>query len=95
VGERQPEEVWQGEPVDVEGLLDLRDEGHGFLRARVTCQGRHVCLVKQVRQFGLRKGDHVKGASRLGRNEKNPALLRRPVNGVDPEQAPVGLCSRT
>ena len=45
--------------------------------------------VKQVRQFGLRKGDHLKGASRpASRNEKNPALLRiDSVNEMDPEQA--------
>src|SRR5690606_38645085 len=44
---------------------------------------------KQVRQFGLRRGDRVKGASRPAmRNEKNPALLRiDSVNGVDPEEA--------
>ena len=45
--------------------------------------------VKQARQFGLRKGDLITGASRpASRNEKNPALLRiDTVNGVDPEQA--------
>jgi transcription termination factor Rho len=44
--------------------------------------------VKQARQFGLRKGDHLKGASRPAlRNEKNPALLRIDlVNGQDPEK---------
>ena len=45
--------------------------------------------VKQARQFGLRKGDHLKGASRPAlRNEKNPALLRIDlVNGDDPDKA--------
>jgi transcription termination factor Rho len=45
--------------------------------------------VKQARQFGLRKGDYLKGASRpASRNEKNPALLRiDSVNEIDPEQA--------
>jgi transcription termination factor Rho len=45
--------------------------------------------VKQVRQYGLRKGDHLKGAGRpAGRNEKNPALLRiDEVNGRDAEHA--------
>ena len=87
----QAEEPWQGEPVDVEGLLDLRDEGYGFLRVKGYLPSKEdtYVSVKQVRQFGLRKGDHVKGASRpAGRNEKNPALLRVDlVNGVDPEQA--------
>ena len=91
-GERQgEEEPWQGEPVDVEGLLDLRDEGYGFLRVSGYLPSKDdvYVSVKQVRQFGLRKGDHVTGASRpAGRNEKNPALLRIDlVNGVDPEQA--------
>ena len=89
--ERQQEEPWQGEPVDVEGLLDLRDEGYGFLRVKGYLPSKEdtYVSVKQVRQFGLRKGDHIKGASRpAGRNEKNPALLRVDlVNGVDPEQA--------
>jgi transcription termination factor Rho len=87
----QQEEQWQGEPVDVEGLLDLRDEGYGFLRVKGYLPSKEdtYVSVKQVRQFGLRKGDHVKGASRpAGRNEKNPALLRVDlVNGLDPEQA--------
>jgi transcription termination factor Rho len=45
--------------------------------------------VKQTRQFSLRRGDLIAGASRpASRNEKNPALLRiDAVNGVDPEQA--------
>jgi transcription termination factor Rho len=89
--ERPSEEPWQGEPVDVEGLLDLRDEGYGFLRVRGYLPSKEdtYVSVKQVRQFGLRKGDHIKGASRpAGRNEKNPALLRVDlVNGIDPEQA--------
>jgi transcription termination factor Rho len=89
--ERQAEEPWQGEPVDVEGLLDLRDEGYGFLRVKGYLPSKEdtYVSVKQVRQFGLRKGDHVKGAARpAGRNEKNPALLRVDlVNGIDPEQA--------
>jgi len=39
--------------------------------------------------LGLRKGDHIKGASRpAGRQEKNPALLRvDEVNGMEPDQA--------
>ncbi len=45
--------------------------------------------VKQVRQFGLRKGDHITGGSRpANRSEKNPALLRiDAINGLDPEMA--------
>jgi transcription termination factor Rho len=80
-----------GEPVAVEGLLDLREEGYGFLRVHGSLPSKDdiYVSVKQVRQFGLRRGDHVSGASRPAmRNEKNPALLRiDKVNGVDPDQA--------
>ena len=83
------DEQWQGEPVEVAGLLDLRDEGYGFLRLNGYLPSRDdvYVSVKQVRQFGLRKGDNLKGASRpAARNEKNPALLRiDEVNGADPE----------
>ena len=86
-----PEEPWDGEPVDVEGHLDLRDEGYGFLRTsgyKPSKKDAYVS-VKQVRQFGLRRGDHLVGASRpANRSEKNPALLRiDKVNDQDPDKA--------
>jgi transcription termination factor Rho len=84
-------EEFTGEPVGVEGLLDLRDEGYGFLRVRGSLPSKEdiYVSVKQVRQFGLRKGDHITGGSRPAlRNEKNPALLRIDrVNGVEPDQS--------
>ncbi len=84
-------EEFSGEPVEVEGLLDLREEGYGFLRVRGYLPSKDdiYVSVKQARQFGLRKGDSITGASRPAlRNEKNPALLRiDKVNGLDPEQA--------
>jgi transcription termination factor Rho len=84
-------EEYTGEPLDVEGLLDLRDEGYGFLRVKGSLPSKDdvYVSVKQARQFGLRKGDHIKGGSRPAlRNEKNPALLRIDlVNGEDPEEA--------
>ncbi len=72
-------------------MLDLRDEGYGFLRVKGYLPSKDdvYVSVKQARQLGLRKGDHVTGASRPAtRNEKNPALLRiDTVNGGDPEAA--------
>ena len=86
-----PEEVWDGEPVEIEGHLDLRDEGYGFLRTGGYKPSKNDAYisVKQVRQFSLRPGDHLIGASRpANRSEKNPALLRiDKVNGRDPELA--------
>ena len=86
-----PEEVWDGEPVEISGYLDLRDEGYGFLRTGGYKPSKNDAYlsIKQVRQFGLRKGDAVVGASRpANRSEKNPALLRiDSINGMDPEEA--------
>lgn len=82
---------WNGEPIDVEGYLDLRDDGYGFLRVKGFLPSKEDAYVsvKQVRQFGLRKGDQLAGAGRpANRSEKNPALVRIDVvNGRDPDQA--------
>ncbi|MFM8861357.1 MAG: transcription termination factor Rho, partial [Acidimicrobiia bacterium] len=87
----RPEEPWSGEPIEVAGILDLRDEGYGFVRVNGYLPSRDdvYVSVKQTRQFSLRRGDVITGASRpAARNEKNPALLRiDSVNGADPESA--------
>jgi len=84
-------EPYVQESVPVEGYLDLRDEGYGFLRVRGYLPSRDDAYisVKQTRQYGLRKGDHVTGIARTaGRNEKNPALLEiNTVNGGSPDKA--------
>ena len=89
--DRDRDEQFQGEPLAVEGTLDLRDEGYGFLRTKGFLASREDVYVpaKLVRQLGLRKGDVVTGNSRpAARNEKNPALLRvDTVNGLEPDEA--------
>jgi len=79
------------EPVPVEGYLDLRDEGYGFLRVKGFLPSREDAYipVKLSRQYSLRKGDHITGLGRpAGRNEKNPALLEiHTINGGAPETA--------
>ena len=66
--------------------MDLREEGYGFLRISgyLPSKDDAYISVKQARQFGLRKGDTLKGRSRpANRNEKNPALLQvEEVNGL-------------
>jgi transcription termination factor Rho len=82
---------YTGELVEVRGLLDLRDEGYGFLR----CEGylpsaKDVYIsISQARRFALRKGDYIEGACRpASNNERFPALLRiDTVSGLDPEEA--------
>ena len=85
----RPEEAWAGDPIDISGYLDLRDDGYGFLRIKGFQPSKEDAYVsvKQVRQFGLRKGDYLTGGSRPAtRNEKNPALLHiDSVNGQPPE----------
>ena len=82
---------YQGDPIDVQGLLDLRDEGYGFLRASGYLPGNKDVYVSasQVRRFALRKGDFVRGTSRpQASNEKYPALLRvDEINGMTPDDA--------
>ncbi len=82
-------EAISNEPVAVNGYLDLRDEGYGFLRVRGYLPHRDDAYisVKQTRQHGLRKGDHVTGMARpAGRGEKNPALLEiQSINGKPAE----------
>jgi transcription termination factor Rho len=87
-GQDQP---YTGELVEVKGMLDLRDEGYGFLR----CEGylpstKDVYVsISQARRFALRRGDYIEGACRpASNNEKYPALLRiDTVSGLDPEAA--------
>ena len=90
-GRDRDELNWEGEPVQVEGHLDLRSDGYGFLRVDGGIPSRDDCYVpvKMVREFGLRSGDHLRGTSRpAARNEKNPALLTvEAVNERDPEEA--------
>ena len=82
---------YQGELVATEGLLDLRDEGYGFLRSTGYLPGPRDAYVSlsQVRRFALRKGDYIKGAARpAASNEKYPALLRiDTVNDMTPDEA--------
>ena len=85
----RPEEPWEGDPIAISGHLDLRDDGYGFLRIKGFQPSKEDAYVsvKQVRQFGLRKGDFIAGGCRPAtRNEKNPALLHiDSVNGLAPE----------
>ncbi len=92
-GEAMPnaDQPYSGELVEIEGLLDLRDDGYGFLRTK----GYHpspndvYVSINQVRRYHLRKGDSVVGGFRpAASNEKYPALLRvDSVAGIDPEVA--------
>ena len=85
------EVAWQGELVPVRGLLDLREEGYGFLRTSgYLPSAKDVYIsVSQARRFALRRGDAIEGACRpAGPSEKYPALLRiDTVCGMTPDEA--------
>jgi transcription termination factor Rho len=92
-GQGQPgsDAPYTGDLATVEGLLDLRDEGFGFLRTTGFLPGHKDVYVSlsQVRRFALRKGDYIVGGSRpANTNEKYPALVRiDTVSGLTPEEA--------
>ena len=90
-GQGTDQQQYSGEPIPVEGFLDLRDEGYGFLRTQgYLSSAKDIYVsISQVRRFNLRKGDWVEGASRpAGNNEKYPALLRiDTVSGMTPDEA--------
>jgi transcription termination factor Rho len=75
----------------VTGILDIVDEGFGFLRRHGLLPSPDDVYVSssQVRRYGLRVGDHLSGAVRAPREgEKYWGLLRvDAVNGVDFEAA--------
>ena len=73
------------------GVLDVVDEGFGFLRRERFLPGPDDVYVSlsQIRRFGLRTGDMVSGQVRAPKDtEKYHGLLRvEAINGLDPEVA--------
>jgi transcription termination factor Rho len=73
------------------GILEIMNEGMGFLRADHYLPGPNDIYVSQsqIRRFGLRTGDMVIGQIRPPKEtEKYYGLLRvESINGLDPEEA--------
>ena len=80
-----------GQPGAAEGILEIVDEGFGFLRVNGVMPSPQDIYVSatQVRRFGLRTGDRVTGQTRQPKEqEKYWGMLRvDTVNGVEPEIA--------
>src|SRR6185312_5049460 len=74
-----------------QGVLDIIDDGYGFLRGERYLPGTNDIYVSQsqIRRFGLRTGDWISGHVRPPKDsEKYFSLLRvEAVNGMDPETA--------
>jgi len=73
------------------GVLEIMNEGMGFLRADHYLPGRNDIYVSQsqMRRFKLRTGDMIMGQIRPPKDtEKYFGLLRvESINGMDPEEA--------
>ena len=80
-----------GDYEEGEGILELHPDGYGFLRAsHFLPSSRDVYVsMAQIRRFGLRTGDHVKGKIRPQREgDKYAAMLYiSSVNGLTEEEA--------
>lgn len=75
----------------VEGVLEVLPDGYGFLRSDNFLSGTRDVYVSpsQIRRFGLKTGDKIKGKGRIPKEgEKFQALLYvQSVNGDPPEVA--------
>lgn len=74
---------------DIEGILDMDNQGFGYIRAHGYMPSRDDAFVPAplIRAAGLRSGDYIVGTLRPMRpNDKLPGLGKlRMVNGVAPE----------
>ena len=75
---------------DIEGILDMDNQGFGYIRAHGYMPSRDDAFVpaQMIRAAGLRAGDLVAGTLRPMRaNDKLSGLAKiRSVNGLEPEQ---------
>ena len=81
---------FEGEPFSITGIVDLKDDGFGFIRTGgyLPTKDDAYLSVRQAKQYNIRKGDQVLVMARpAGPREKNPAVLNvQSINGKDPEQ---------
>lgn len=92
-----PELLASAEVTDGSGVLEIQEEGFGYLRTGNYLPGHHDIYVSpaQIRRFHLRTGDLLKGKIRPKReNETHSMLLYvTEVNGIDAQdvKAPVSF----
>ena len=76
--------------IEVEGVLDIMQDGYGFLRTNGYLPSEQDCYVglSTIRRNGLRKGDKITGTTRPARpNEKYAAVQKvATVNGKPVEE---------
>ncbi len=84
-----PKELDSG--IEASGILEVMPDGYGFIRCENYLPGENDVYVapSQIRRFGLKTGDILKGNKRIKtQQEKFSALLFvRSINGYSPEEA--------
>ncbi len=87
--ETYPQELDSGE--EASGILEVMSDGYGFIRCDNFMPGQDDVYVapSQIRRFGLKTGDILKGNKRIKtQQEKFSALLYvKSINGYPPEVA--------
>lgn len=79
-----------GPTEKVAGVLDIMNEGHGFLRPKFVPSEKDIYISQsQIRKFQLRNGDLVSGQARKPKeNERYYGLLKvEEVNGIEAEKS--------
>ena len=87
--DKKPEPPKYPDATDCTGILEIMQEGYGFLRSANYMPGEHDIYVSpsQIRRFNMKTGDLVTGKTRKNNpNDKYGALLFiEHINGMNPE----------
>ena len=87
--DKKPEPPKYPDAKDCTGILEIMQEGYGFLRSANYMPGEHDIYVSpsQIRRFNMKTGDLVTGKTRKNNpNDKYGALLFiEHINGMNPE----------
>ena len=80
------------EPIPCQGLIEIREDGYGFLRCGgyLPTKGDAYVSAQMIRRNFLRKGDHIVGMMRPGSEDDRkptPLLEISLVNGQPVEEA--------
>jgi transcription termination factor Rho len=87
---REPDFEFQG-IIDTEGVLDMMQEGYGFLRSSdfnyLSSPDDVYVSQSQIRLFGLKTGDTVLGTVRPPKEGEKyfPLIKVNKINGLDPK----------
>lgn len=76
--------------IPLSGILEVADDGHGFLRPTFTPSDKDIYIsASQIRRFALRPGDLIEGVGRPPKeNERYHGLIRvSKINGIETEEA--------